>query len=235
MASGPACATNCRSRANSSRDGRSSTWPSASVLSFTPKRNLSATSGADRSKKKSYSRGRAWRPISMTSSNPAVVIRATRAPFLCSRALVPTVVPCRRVTPAPASIFFRAAAIARDGSSGVENTFSVLSKPPSTHTQSVKVPPVSMAMRNAGRDALAIGWKTINREDYHCRVPNAVVRPFVPSPVFGNATACSPDCRILKMRVSGSKVLPWERRGERGWCRVGCCSAWRPRSSIVRC
>ena len=37
---------------------------------------------------------RAWRPISMVSSNPAVVTNATRAPLRCSSVLVPTVVPC---------------------------------------------------------------------------------------------------------------------------------------------
>jgi hypothetical protein len=37
-----------------------------------------------------------------------------------------------------------------------------LRRPPSTHTQSVKVPPVSMAIRSAGWSALPI-----NREDYH--------------------------------------------------------------------
>src|SRR5208337_1783778 len=81
----------------------------------------------------------------------------------CSRALVPTVVPCRSVSAAEslalfeaapifvvaAPIFLNASAIARDGSSGVENTLRVLRAPSSTQTQSVNVPPVSMAMRNA--------------------------------------------------------------------------------------
>ena len=40
--------------------------------------------------------GRAWRPISMASSKPAVVTRAVRAPLRSSSVLVPTVVPCRR-------------------------------------------------------------------------------------------------------------------------------------------
>jgi hypothetical protein len=61
-----------------------------------------------------------------------------------------------------ALIFRTAAAMARDGSSGVENSLSVLRAPPSIHTQSVKVPPVSMEMRSSVRDARAM-----KREDYH--------------------------------------------------------------------
>ena len=53
-------------------------------------------------------------------------------------------------------IFPRAWAMARDGSSGVENTFKVLSSPPCIHTQSVNVPPVSMAMRRSDCTAGAI-------------------------------------------------------------------------------
>ena len=68
--------------------------PSLSTRSFTPKRSSRGTSGSTRSKKKSYSLGRAWRPISMASSNPAVVTSATRAPLRCRSVLVPTVVPC---------------------------------------------------------------------------------------------------------------------------------------------
>ena len=175
MASGAARRTASRSRANSASDGRCKARPSQSIRSSTPKRNSRATSGVTRSKKKSYSRGRACLPISIVSSNPAVVISATRAPFRCSRALVPTVVPCNKVRPAPVfsaapPIFFSASPIAREGSSGVENTFRVRSVPPSTQTQSVNVPPVSMAMRSSG---CRVG--TMNREDYHC--PRSVPKP----------------------------------------------------------
>ena len=165
MASRSASRTTSRTRVNSAADGRSKTRPSESVLSLTPNRISRPTSGAIRSKKKSYNRGRACRPISITSSNPDVVISPTRAPFRCSRALVPTVVPCSSVSETPVSltswfvlfvaspIFRRASAIARDGSSGVENTFRVLSSPSSIHTQSVNVPPVSIAMRLNARVA----------------------------------------------------------------------------------
>ncbi len=139
--------------------------PSASVLSMTPNRSSRGTSGATRSKKKSYRRGRACRPISRTSSNPAVVISATRPPFRCSSALVPTVVPCSNVSAPPvpvrfvdSPIFRRASPIARDGSSGVEKTFRVLSAPSSTHTQSVNVPPVSIAIARVARTLLSAAF-----------------------------------------------------------------------------
>ena len=150
-ASGVALPTASRRRDSSSCAGDCKTRPSLAVLSFAPKRSSRGTSGETRSKKKSYNRGRAWRPISITSSNPAVVISATRAPLRCSSALVPTVVPCKSVNPAATPIFWSASAMARDGSSGVENTFNVLSTPPDSHTQSVKVPPVSIAIRTVGR------------------------------------------------------------------------------------
>lgn len=67
---------------------------------------------------------------------------------------MPTVVPCRSVSRAEfvlaeAMIFSKASAMARDGSSGVENSFRVLRLPASVQTQSVKVPPVSMAIRSS--------------------------------------------------------------------------------------
>src|SRR4051812_47893793 len=50
---------------------------------------------------------------------------------------------------APLQILSMAAMIAREGSSGVENTLSMRTRPASTHTQSVNVPPVSTATRNS--------------------------------------------------------------------------------------
>ena len=47
-------------------------------------------------------------------------------------------------------IFSRASTIACDGSAGVEKTLSMRTCPRSAQTQSVKVPPVSMAMWRAG-------------------------------------------------------------------------------------
>ena len=69
---------------------------------------------------------------------------------------MPTVVPWRSVKFSATPIFSSASAIAREGSSGVENTFKVLSALPAAHTQSVKVPPVSIAMRISRRAARAM-------------------------------------------------------------------------------
>ena len=167
MASGATLIIASRSLVNSASDGRSRMRPLQSVLSATPNRISRRTNGATRSKKKSYSRGRACRPISMTSSNPEVVINATRAPLRCNSAFVPTVVPCSNVTAARAPLFLSippglfaappiclsASPIAREGSSGVENTLSVLSAPSSTQTQSVNVPPVSIATQSTEPDS----------------------------------------------------------------------------------
>src|SRR5438270_13470254 len=92
----------------------------------------------------------------MESSKPLVVTKATRPPLRCSNALVPTVVPCNSVTGCVPAILHTVSVIGREGSAGVENNFSMRSSlvAGSIHTQSVKVPPVSMAMRN-GALALA--------------------------------------------------------------------------------
>src|SRR5580704_5308273 len=86
----------------------------------------------------------------MVSSKPAVVTKATRAPLRCSSVLVPTVVPCSKMTAPTGLTCASASAIACDGSPGVEKTFAMRSFPRSTQTQSVKVPPVSTAMRSSG-------------------------------------------------------------------------------------
>ena len=53
--------------------------------SGTPNRRSRSTSGWGRSANESYSDGRSWRPISMTSSNPAEVTSAVLAPRRSSR------------------------------------------------------------------------------------------------------------------------------------------------------
>src|ERR1017187_5626348 len=84
----------------------------------------------------------------MASSKPFVVTRAVRAP-LCSRSvLVPTVVPWRRTSSPSWATLRRASTMAWEGSAGVEKTLSMRRRPASIQTQSVKVPPVSMAMRS---------------------------------------------------------------------------------------
>src|SRR5579862_8753287 len=88
----------------------------------------------------------------MESSKPAVVTNATRAPLRCSKVFVPTVVPCRIVTGAPGgAILLTASAIAVEGSLGVEKTFKIRREESSSQTQSVKVPPLSMAILRDGR------------------------------------------------------------------------------------
>jgi hypothetical protein len=63
--------------------------------------------------------------------------------------LVPTVVPCNIVTSAlGVAIFPIAAAIACEGSAGVEKTFNIRNRFLSSQRQSVNVPPLSIAMRN---------------------------------------------------------------------------------------
>src|SRR5947209_4837990 len=95
----------------------------------------------------------------MESSNPEVVTKATRAPLRCNNVLVPTVVPCSTVAPDPEDeILPTASAMACEGSAGVEKTFRILSVEPSSHTQSVKVPPLSMAILRDGRGGMSFGW-----------------------------------------------------------------------------
>jgi len=68
-------------------------------------------------------------------------------------AFVPTVVPQTKSTPVesvsfcPTKIFSSASAIASAGLCGVEGSFRIWRRPLRTKTQSVKVPPVSIAMR----------------------------------------------------------------------------------------
>src|SRR5947209_257354 len=134
-------------RAISASSKAVTTEPAEATRSLTPNRKLFFTSGSGRSTSKSYSLGRFCRPISITSSNPAVVTSATRAPLRSNSAFVPTVVPCSSTKSRSPTACRTACSIATDASCGVENTFSVRSSPPSTHTQSVNVPPVSTATR----------------------------------------------------------------------------------------
>ena len=90
--------------------------------------------------------------MAIVSSNPAVVTNATRAPFRSSIAFVPTVVPCLNSNPSPAARNNPTPSItARPGSPGVDRTFTTRISPPTIATQSVNVPPVSIAIRKASR------------------------------------------------------------------------------------
>src|SRR5947209_13518164 len=92
----------------------------------------------------------------MEASKPLVVTKATRPHLRCKSALVPTVVPCSRITGCLPAICVMASAMAFEGSEGVEKSLSALNAPVagSSQTQSVNVPPVSMAIRNGGEDDL---------------------------------------------------------------------------------
>ncbi len=128
--------------------------PSAASLSRTPSRSEEGTNGGDLCTKRSYNFGRACRAISSTSSKPAVVSNTTRPPRRSSNAFVPTVVPQTR------SRFLRSAdcavarltasMIASAGAAGREATLMICNLPLRTKTQSVNVPPLSIAMRMRG-------------------------------------------------------------------------------------
>ena len=66
--------------------------------------------------------------------------------FALQQVFVPTVVPCRRTVEIALADFLQRFDNGLRGSSGVEKTLSMRTCPRSTQTQSVNVPPVSMAM-----------------------------------------------------------------------------------------
>ena len=83
----------------------------------------------------------------MTSSKPAVVISAVRAPFRSSNAFVATVVPwtmSEGADPASASIRAMPERMACAGLCGVDGALKESSREPRAATKSVKVPPVSI-------------------------------------------------------------------------------------------
>src|SRR6184192_189417 len=69
--------------------------------------------------------GRSWRPISSTSSNPAVVTSVTRAPFRSRSAFVATVEPCRTLVPRSAPARASAAVLAALARAGADRGTSV--------------------------------------------------------------------------------------------------------------
>src|SRR5439155_11214414 len=98
--------------------------------------------------------GRCCRPISSTSSKPAVVTRVTRAPFRSSSAFVATVEPCRTRVPRPHRARASAASTAAAGSPGVDGSLNASRRPPLHATTSVNVTPVSMPTAWAARSLL---------------------------------------------------------------------------------
>src|SRR5712671_487330 len=85
--------------------------------------------------------------MAIVSSKPLVVTKATRAPLRSSIVFVPTVVPWRTTTSGPEAICRNPFRTAIPGSCGVEKTFNTTNFPFCRYTQSVKVPPVSIATR----------------------------------------------------------------------------------------
>src|SRR5215813_11475510 len=68
------------------------------------------------------------------------------------------------------TILVTASAIAREGSSGVEKTFRIRTEDPSSQTQSVKVPPLSMAILRGRRAGMEVSDS--NTSDWQLAVGN---------------------------------------------------------------
>jgi hypothetical protein len=139
----------------SGRDSGSTTSPCASTRSDTSSRRWRGTSTAGPSWNRSYRLARAERRSSSTSRIPRVVIRAVRAPFPSSSALVTTVVAWAShatapgATPSSPVTVSSAPMTPRQKSRGVVGTLTTRGAPPasSTRTTSVNVPPMSTPMR----------------------------------------------------------------------------------------
>src|SRR6185312_15111163 len=133
---------------------------------------VTSGNGGGRSLHGRYRWGRSWRASSSTSANPRVVTRPVRAPRRSISALVATVVPCARLATDPGAMPAASNAapipwiIPREGSSGVDETFAVVTRPRSTTTTSVKVPPISTPIR-----VLIPGGKDMLEEDGLPRPP----------------------------------------------------------------
>ena len=124
--------------------------PSAPTRSGTPTTSARRTGGGAAVGCSACKLGRAWRASQGTSSNPALVRKSARPTLPSSKAFVPTVVPWRssKRLSSETSSARNAASMAALGSSGREGTFTRRRVPSGqTRTASVKVPPVSIAIR----------------------------------------------------------------------------------------
>src|SRR5690242_3200738 len=92
---------------------------------------------------------RSWRCMNKRSRKPCVATKATLAPLRSSTALVATVEPCPRSSILPMSMpdAVSAAKAPTSGDFGVLGTLVTTTRPPSTATRSVKVPPTSTPTR----------------------------------------------------------------------------------------
>ena len=154
-----------------------------------------ATSGAGRSANGSYSDGRAWRAISITSANPRVVTSATRAPAPLEQAFVATVVPwasssadARRAPPDRAQPAARASG--RPASTAPSTTR------PSSATRSVNVPPVSTPTRMRSSVAAHCRRRKLRLGAARRRRSRRPRRPVRTPPVTASITAL---CRLTQL------------------------------------
>src|SRR5579883_1508810 len=92
---------------------------------------------------------RSWRCMNSRSRKPCVATKATLAPLRSSTALVATVEPCPKSSILPISMpdAVSAAKAPTSGDFGVLGTLVTTTRPPSTATKSVKVPPTSTPTR----------------------------------------------------------------------------------------
>src|SRR6185295_9454977 len=140
------------------------TLPSAPIRSSTSSRRRRSTRGTGLSQVRSKRSGVRMRPISSTSRKPRVVRSPVAAPFFCSTAFEPTVVPCTisltdaGAMPVPRSRAASPDTTARAGSSGVEDVLLTRSVPSGrVRTISVKVPPMSTPTRTPAGDGVTSG------------------------------------------------------------------------------
>ena len=135
-----------------------SSRPSQSIRSATVWLKARGTRGAGGAHLELNCSSRTPRRINRTSRNPSVVIKPVLAPRPTSTAFVVIVVPCtmrmtvERKSPSPSpalpASFSRPSNTPLEGSSGVVNVFSTTVLPSAcTRTQSVKVPPTSMPIK----------------------------------------------------------------------------------------
>src|SRR5260221_5282968 len=105
---------------------------------------------------------RSWRCMNSRSRKPAVAMKATPAPLRSSTALVATVEPCPRSSMRARSMpeAVSASKAPTSGLRGVLGTLVTITRPFSTATRSVKVPPTSTPtrMRSAAFDFAGEGF-----------------------------------------------------------------------------
>ena len=166
MASTPAATRALIAATTSSSDSGATTSPSRSIRSLMPRISLRGTIGFGLASRDECTRSRSvrpaifeyTRPMLSTSSCPAVVISPTSAPSWVISAFVACVVPCTTSSVSasssdsdrPSCRALSATASTTPSSSApyrVSALETVRSPRWSTTTQSVKVPPMSTAMR----------------------------------------------------------------------------------------